>query len=88
MKLIQGHEDIPLNGAGLRTAQNVALHLRDWVINRVYASPLQRVTRTVDVIVEEQNRHRLAHGQGIEPMQLEHDRRLMGQGMGVLTGRP
>lgn len=46
----QGHEDRPLNEAGLAQAQALARRLASWPIRAIYSSDLRRATATADVL--------------------------------------
>lgn len=87
-RLIQGHQDVPLNSRGLEQAGQTAQHLAHRTFDRIYLSPMRRVGQTVEKILEKQKSYRVGHGLGVYPTQIIEDRRLLGQKMGSLTGQP
>lgn len=52
---IQGHSDIPLNQRGMEQAQLLAGRLKDWPIQYICSSDLQRAIRTAERIAEFKN---------------------------------
>ena len=47
-----GQLDLPLANEGRRQAQRLAAHLRDWPLDAVYASDLQRCLETAEIICQ------------------------------------
>lgn len=49
---IQGHSDIPLNSTGIEQAQQLAQRLKEWPIQYICSSDLQRAYHTAEWIAE------------------------------------
>lgn len=48
----QGQSDIPLNATGLKQAQNAAQLLKQYPIDRIISSPLDRAIKTADIVAK------------------------------------
>ena len=74
-KRLQGRTDIALSDYGRELAVRTGQALRDVVINKIYASPLQRAYETAELI------------RGERDIELVKDDRLIELNFGVLEGR-
>ncbi len=70
--ILQGQSDVPLNGQGIRQAEEAARALDGITFDRVFSSPLSRAVRTAEIVAP-----------GMEPV---IDERLIEMGYGPYEG--
>ena len=70
----QGHEDIPLNQAGLEQARALAEHLRGRSLAAIYSSDLMRAQATAEIVA------------GMLGLTVQLDRRLREMNLGAFQG--
>lgn len=74
-KLINGRNNIDLNGQGLKDAGMVSLVLKDVKFNKIYCSPLLRTKHTMEII--NSNHYPVIY-----------DERIIERDAGIMTNRP
>lgn len=77
--ILNGHRDKPLTQLGIQQAERLATRIQQAEItfNKIYTSPLQRASKTADIIAEKLN---LPKPERMDPL-IERD-------FGVMTGQP